>query len=196
HTLASAVHAGRWAERNQYLGAELRGKTLGILGLGDIGRRVAELATALGMHVVYWSRASSDARYQALALPELLAKADVISLHAALTPATHHLIGAAELEQLKPHAILINTARGGLIDQDALREALARGRLGYFAADVLDPEPPEPGDPLLTSERTLITPHTAALTDQTYRAMCLSTAGNVLAILRGEEPQERSIYRR
>ena len=178
------------------MGAELRGKTLGIVGLGDIGRRVAELASAFQMHVAYWSRASADERYQSLALPDLLAEADVVSLHLALTPETRHIIGAAELGRMRPGAILVNTARGGLIDPAALRVVLLEGHLGYFAADVLDTEPPPPDDPLLASERVLLTPHTAALTDQTYRAMCVSTARNVLAILRGEAPQEKSVFRR
>jgi D-3-phosphoglycerate dehydrogenase / 2-oxoglutarate reductase len=193
--VAAAVHAGRWDVRNQYMGLELRGKTLGIIGLGDIGRRVAELAEAFQMRVVYWSRSSREPRYEAMELPDLLASADVVSLHTALTAETRQLIGAAELARMKPDAILINTARGALIDQAALRVALERGQIGLFAADVLDPEPPELGEALLTSERTLITPHIAAITDVTYEAMCVSTARNVLAILRGEPPQAQSIYR-
>jgi D-3-phosphoglycerate dehydrogenase len=195
YQMADAVHAGRWEVRNQYMGLELRGKTLGIIGLGDIGRRVAQLAEAFQMRVVYWSRSSREPRYEALALPELLASADVVSLHTALTAETRQLIGAVELASMKPDAILINTARGALIDQAALRVALERSQIGLFAADVLDPEPPELGEALLTSERTLITPHIAAITDVTYEAMCVSTARNVLAILRGEPPQAQSIYR-
>jgi phosphoglycerate dehydrogenase-like enzyme len=195
YPIADAVHAGHWAARDQYMGQELRGKTLGIVGLGAIGRRVAELGEAFQMRVSYWSRSSREPRYTALALPELLASADVISLHSALTATTRHLIGAAELALMKPSAILINTARGGLIDQAALRAALERGQIGLFAADVLDPEPPAGDEALLTNERTLITPHIAAITDITYQAMCVSTASNVLAILRGEPPQAQAVYR-
>lgn len=195
YTLAEAVRDGRWSVRDQYLGGELRGRTLGIVGLGAIGRRVAELAGAFGMRVLYWSRSSTDARYVRRALPALLAESDIVSLHVALTAETKHLIGADQLGQMKPGAILINTARGALIDQHALRAVLAEERLGYFAADVLDGEPPAPDDPLLRSDRVLLTPHTAALTDQTYEAMCVSTARNVLTILRGETPEEGAIFR-
>jgi D-3-phosphoglycerate dehydrogenase / 2-oxoglutarate reductase len=192
--LSDNVYAGRWSVRNQYGGLELRGKTLGILGLGAIGQRVAELASAFQMRVIYWNRTPVTTALQAVSFAELLATADILSLHTALTPTTRHIIGAAELAQCKPGALLINTARGGLIDQVALYAALQSGQIGYFAADVLDPEPPTVGEALLQHEHTLITPHVAAITDLTYRAVCVSTAQNVLAILRGEEPQAESIY--
>jgi phosphoglycerate dehydrogenase-like enzyme len=95
---------------------------------------------------------------------------------------------------MKPGAILVNTARGGIVDQQALRAALARGGLGGFAADVLESEPPEQGEPLLSDPRVLITPHIAALTDRTYRAICVETAANVLAILRGQPPDPQSLF--
>jgi D-3-phosphoglycerate dehydrogenase / 2-oxoglutarate reductase len=193
--LANAVAHSDWAARDGYEGVELRGKTLGILGLGDIGRRVAALASAFGMSIVYWSQRSRDERYTALSFDEVLGVADVVSVHAALTPETRHLLGARELALLKPGAILVNTARGGIIDQQALLAALDEGRLRAFAADVLADEPPAPDDPLLGHPRALITPHVAAITDVTYRAMCVSTAHNVLALLRGEEPDPRSLYR-
>ncbi len=110
-TLAAAVAAGDWAIRNGYSGTELAGKTLGIVGMGSIGRRVATLATALGLKVVYWSQTSRDERFPLLPLSDLLAVADVVSLHLALTPATRHLIDAAALARMKPGALLINTAR-------------------------------------------------------------------------------------
>ena len=192
--IANAVTAGDWAVRDSYQGSELAGKTLGVIGLGAIGRRVAELATAFGMHVVSWSRASYDSRYPARPFRELLATADIVSLHIALTPETRHLIGATELALMQPGALLINTARGGLIDQQALADALEQRRLGAFATDVLDPEPPAASERLLHSENVLITPHIAALTDTTYRAMCVRTATNVLAILRGEQPEAAALY--
>jgi D-3-phosphoglycerate dehydrogenase len=192
--IAEAVHSGDWGARNGYSGVELAGKTLGIVGLGQIGRRVAEMGAALGMRVVTWSRASRG-EYPALPLEELLREADIISLHVALTPATRHLIGAAALAQVKPEAILINTARGGIVDQQALRAALAQDRLGGFAADVLESEPPGQDEPLLRDPRVLITPHIAALTDRTYRAICVETAANVLAVLRGQPPDPQSLFR-
>jgi phosphoglycerate dehydrogenase-like enzyme len=194
HQVADAVDNNHWDARDGYRGIELTGKTLGVLGLGAIGRRVAELAEAFGMRVVTWSRASRAPRFPALAFDEVLQQADVISLHIALTPSTRHLIGARELAMMQPDALLINTARGGLIDQAALADALERGALGYFAADVLDPEPPSSTERLLRNSRTLLTPHIAALTDVTYRTMCVRTAANVLAVLRGDEPERNSVY--
>jgi phosphoglycerate dehydrogenase-like enzyme len=191
---AAAVHAGNWAVRDGYSSTELNGKILGIIGMGAIGRRVAALAETFGMQIVAWTRSGDTAGYPLLPLVDVLHAADLVSLHVALTPATHHMIGATELTLMKPGALLINTARGALIDQAALAAALERGTPGYFASDVLDPEPPHAGEPLLASERTLITPHVAAITETTYRAMCVRTASNVLAVLRGEAPEAASVY--
>ncbi|MDQ2996528.1 MAG: phosphoglycerate dehydrogenase [Chloroflexota bacterium] len=191
---AAAVHTGNWAVRDGYGSTELNGKTLGIIGMGAIGRRVAALATAFGMQIVAWTRSGNTAGYPSLSLADVLRAADLLSLHVALTPATRHMIGAAELALMKPGAVLINTARGALIDQAALATALERGTPGYFASDVLDPEPPDASEPLLSSQRTLITPHIAAITDTTYRAMCVRTVSNVLAVLRGEAPEAASVY--
>jgi phosphoglycerate dehydrogenase-like enzyme len=191
--LANAVHQGNWAVRDGYTGMELAGRTLGVLGMGRIGRRVAELAQAIGMQVVGWSRSGRGPGLMQ-ALNEVLRSADVISLHVALTPETRGLIGRRELALMRPGAILINTARGALIDQAALRDALAAGRLAGFAADVLDGEPPDPHDALLADDRVLITPHSAALTDRTYREICVRTAANVLAVLRGQAPEPESLF--
>lgn len=182
-TLASAVKAGNWAVRNHYEGHDLYGKTLGIIGMGAIGQRVAALATAFGMAVCYWNRTPKALPYLQVELPTLLQQADVVSIHSALGPETHHLLNAHALSLLKPTALLINTARGAIIDPAALRAALAANRLAGFGADVLDQEPPDPTEPLLTHERVLITPHTSALTAETYRAMCIQTVQNVLAVL-------------
>lgn len=181
--LAGAVQSGNWMMRNNYAGNDLYGKILGIIGMGAIGQRVASLATAFGMEVIYWNRTSKALPYRQVALPELLQQADVVSIHGALAAETHHLLGAYELALLKPTALLINTARGAIIDTAALRDAMLGQRLAGFGADVLEQEPPDPADPLLTHERVLITPHTAALTAETYRAMCIQTVQNVLAVL-------------
>lgn len=200
---ARAVAAGRWEERGRYRGDELDGLTLGIVGFGNIGQRVAVLASAFGMRVLvaaHPSRPGASARaeerdsYPRLPLRELLASADVVTLHVPLTPATRHMIGAAELARMKPDALLVNTARGALVDMPALRSALARGALGGFAADVLDIEPPAPDDPLLTVENVLLTPHVASLTNATYRTLCRFTAENVDRVLRGEPPDPRSVF--
>jgi len=191
--VAQAVHQGNWAIRNGYEGIELAGKTLGIVGFGQIGRRVAELGRSLGMQVVVWSRSGSGP-YPALALDELLGTADVVSLHVALTPETRHLINAEALRKMRPGALLINTARGAIVDEQALQDALSEGRLGGFAADVLEEEPPKAGNTILAHPHTIITPHIAALTETTYRRICVETAANVLAVLRGETPAEGSVY--
>jgi phosphoglycerate dehydrogenase-like enzyme len=190
---ARAVAEGRWEERGSYAGDEACGKTLGIVGYGAIGKRVARIAVALGMEVIVAERTGLSCEHATLPLPELLRRADFVSLHLPLTEATRGLIGAAELALMKPGACLINTARGSLVDQKALTAALASGRLGGFAADVLDPEPPAPHDPILRSDRVLITPHVASLTASTYRELCLLTACNVLAVLRGETVEPRFV---
>lgn len=192
--LDAQVKAGHWNARNGYEGVELNGKTLGVIGLGSIGTRVAQIGQALGMQVIYWSRRTRDARFAYRALDRLLSEADVVSLHVALSEETRGLIGARELALMKPGAILVNTARGGLIDQRALTQALCNGRIGAFAADVLAQQPPAPDDPLLRCERVTLTPHVAGLTDRTYRDVCLFCARNVLAVLRGESPDPRSLY--
>ncbi len=194
---ARAVAAGRWEERARYRGDELAGLTLGIVGFGSIGRRVATLATAFGMHVLaaaHRARPEAPDPYPRLPLRELLASSDIVTLHVPLRPATRNLHGAAELACMKRGALLVNTARGELVDTAALRAALARGALGGFAADVLDVEPPRPDDPLLASEKVLLTPHVASLTAASYRALCRFTAENVVRVLRGETPDPRSVF--
>lgn len=194
---ANQVAAGRWEDRGSYAGNEIRGLVLGVLGFGAIGQRVAKLADAFGMRVVVLAHRdrSVPAPYEAASLSEVLRVADVVTLHLPLTPATKGLLGASELAAMKAGAFLVNTARGALIDGAALRAALAAGRLGGFAADVLEQEPPAPNDPLLRGGRVLLTPHVASLTALTYRAMCVDTARNVAAILSGESPDARSLFR-
>jgi phosphoglycerate dehydrogenase-like enzyme len=194
---AVAVAAGRWEERSRYQGNEIRGLVLGILGFGNVGKRVAQLAEVFGMRVLVASHGGRDvpAPYAAAPLAEVLRTADVVTLHLPLTPTTRQLLGEAQLASMKPGAFLVNTARGALIDAPALHRALANGHLGGFAADVLEVEPPAADDPLLASPRTLLTPHTASLTALTYRAMCVDTATNVLAILRGQAPAPHSVFR-
>lgn len=192
--LSGAVADGRWEVRAGYDGTELKGKKLGVVGLGAIGRRVAALAEAFGMHIRYYNRSAREVPYERLPLEELLKESDVVSVHLRLTEGTRHLMGGRELALTKPGALLINTSRGAVIDQCALAAALQEGRLGGFAADVLEEEPPDPSEGLLKSERVLITPHVAALTEDTYREMCVRTAKNVLAVLRGGQPERESVY--
>jgi D-3-phosphoglycerate dehydrogenase len=192
--LNANVKAGKWAVRNGYEGVELNGKTLGVVGLGNIGARVAQSGQAFGMRVIYWSRTARNERFVYRDLDDLLCEVDVISLHVALSDATVGMIGARELALMKPTAILVNTARGALIDQAALAVALEEGKLGAFAADVLAQQPPDPNDPLLKCERVTLTPHVAGLTDRTYRDVCLFCTQNVLAVIQGEAPDKSAAF--
>ncbi len=186
-----AVKHNQWNFRNTYAGDEIRGKTLGILGMGNIGKKVARLADAFGMKVIHCPHP-----YPARTLDELLKQSDIISLHLPLTPETRNLIDRAALEKMKPSALLINTARGGIIDQAALTEALKNNRIGGFAADVLTTEPPSENDPLPSLPNVLITPHSASLTTRTYNEMCVITVKNTLALLAGEAIEDRFIFNR
>ncbi|MBX5440221.1 MAG: D-glycerate dehydrogenase [Solirubrobacteraceae bacterium] len=174
-----AVRAGAWRtwEPAGWLGLELRGATLGIVGAGRIGRAVARRAEGFGMEVVT-SRPAP--------LEELLERSDVVSLHVPLTDATRHLIDAAALARMKPGAILVNTARGGVVDQRAVAQALRDGRLGAAALDVTDPEPLPPDDPLLDAPNLLVVPHIGSATHATRARMADMAVDNLLAALAGE----------
>ncbi|MDG1580161.1 2-hydroxyacid dehydrogenase [Pseudomonas sp. GOM6] len=163
-----AVRNGAWQRASQFCLLdfpiiELQGKTLGILGHGELGGAFARLAEALGMRVLYGALPGRPPRADRLPLSELLPQVDALSLHCPLTEQTRHLIGAAELALLKPQALLLNTARGGLIDEQALADCLRAGHLGGAAFDVLSEEPPRHGNPLLANDipRLIITPHNA-----------------------------------
>ena len=173
------------------LGSDLRGKRLGIVGLGNIGARVAERARAFGMGIAYANRreAPAAATLGAVRLPlaELLASSDVVSLHCPLTPETRHLIGAAELALMKPSAVLVNTARGPVVDEAALAAALAGGEIRAAALDVYEREPRvEPA--LLELENVVLTPHLGSATVETRTAMAELAAGNAIAVVAGEAP--------
>ncbi len=173
------VREGRWStwEPADLLGLELSGATLAIVGAGRIGRAVGRRAAAFGMHVVEVGRHDD--------LHAALAGADVVSLHAPLTPATRHLIDAAALATMRPGAILVNTARGQLVDQVALAAALHRGHLRAAALDVTDPEPLAADDPLLRAPNLIVLPHIGSATDRTREAMTERAARNLVAALAG-----------
>lgn len=196
---AVQVRAGCWEDRKDYQGEELRGLTLGIVGFGNIGRRVAQLAEAFSMKILIAtnpeSKSTPDPKYTYLPLDEVLAAADIVTLHLPLTESTNGLLDAGRLQQMKRGALLINTSRGALIDMAALQVALESRHIGGFAADVLDVEPPDASNPLLKQENVILTPHVASLTSATYRKICIFTAENVVKVLNGEEPVTRSIYR-
>jgi D-3-phosphoglycerate dehydrogenase len=174
--LDDAVKAGKWSVRDGYLGTELRGKRLGVVGLGAIGRRVAVLGSALDMDVVYWSPSSRDDNHGWLELDELLATSDVVQVCIALAAGTRQLLDNRRLSLMHPGALLVNTSRGAVIDHNALVAAIVEGRLGGYATDVWDPEPPPADDIARLGDRLLATPHVAAITDVTYRDMCVRTA--------------------
>jgi D-3-phosphoglycerate dehydrogenase len=190
------VKEGRWKERGNYIGDELHGKTLGVLGMGNIGKKVARIAEALGMEVFYWSAYQESVSYTMLSFEEILKKSDVITIHLPLTSDTENLISQEAFDQMKTGAILINTARGKIIDQESLINALNSGKLGGFGADVLADEPPKSDEPLVTHPNTLITAHVGSLTKTTYTKMCTMTVENTLAILQGKEPMENCIFNR
>lgn len=181
----AAVRSGAWNVRNRFDTVELDGKLLLLAGFGRIGRRVAELAKAFGMAVTAFDPfvpADVMARHgvrPAADLPAALATADYVSLHmpgAANAP----VIGAAELAAMKPGAILINAARGGLVDEAALDAALREGRLAGAGLDVFAAEPPAPDNPLLANERVLLSPHAAGLTAECAARMAVASVQNVL----------------
>ena len=192
----AAVKNNHWSYRNSYQGDEIRGKTLGIIGMGNIGKRVAQLAKAFGMQVVYWDRSPKSSDYPFLTMDDLFAQADIITIHLPLTALTRDLLSKPAFEQMRPHTLLINTARGELIDQNALVWALQEKRIGGFASDVLAIEPPDKGHPLLGMPNALITPHSASLTARTYNAMCVLSVRNALAVLSGGPLESRYIFNR
>jgi len=181
--LDGAVRAGDWAARGGPAGLDLAGRRLGIIGLGRIGRRFGALAQALGMEVCAWSRHSRDPRFPQRPLPSLLAGSDVVSLHLSLAEETRGFLGAERLAAMKPGAILINVARGALLDEPALAAALASGRLRGAGLDVLAQEPPPTDHPLLQLPQVVLTPHTGALTEGAYRLACLQVASAVVRYL-------------
>ena len=180
-----AVRTGAWNVRNRFETVELDGKTLLLLGFGRIGRRVAELAQAFGMAVTAYDpfvTPDTMARHgvkPAADLHKALSTADYVSLHMPGSP-QGALIGAAELAVMKRSAILINAARGGLVDELALDKALREGRLLGAGLDVLTSEPPPPDHPLLGNDRVLISPHSAGLTDECAARMAVASVQNVI----------------
>ncbi|MEX2541464.1 MAG: hydroxyacid dehydrogenase [Trueperaceae bacterium] len=188
------VHAGHW-DRQAAIGFELKGRTLGIVGLGDIGSRVGRRAQALGMRLLASdpalgpeSPAVRELGARLVPLAELLAEADVVSLHAPLLPSTLGMIGSETLALMKPGGYLINTARGELVDERALASVLRDGRLAGAALDVRDPEPPGASDPLKGLRNVLLTPHIAGVTEESLRRACTHVAEDVLRVLSGERP--------
>ncbi len=190
---AIANREGRWSRNPDFCywdfpHMELSGKLFGIIGLGNIGQRVAAIAHAFGMRVCACTSKSENqlpSYVEKKSMEEILSACDVISLHCPLTPDTHHLINSQTLQQMKPSAILINTGRGPLIDDQAVADALAEGRLAAFCADVLTEEPPKATNPLLAQPNAFTTPHIAwASTEARIRLLHIAI-DNVRSFLSG-----------
>ncbi|MFN7135368.1 MAG: NAD(P)-dependent oxidoreductase, partial [Myxococcales bacterium] len=176
-----------------WFGAQLAGSTLGIVGLGRIGRAVAERARAFGMRVLYTGRTRHEALEPALqvswrSLDALLAESDYLSLHCPLTPATRHLVDAAALARMKRTAVLVNTARGPLVDEEALARALHDGRIGGAGLDVFEDEP-RVHPLLLTAPNAVLVPHIGTSTLPTRVAMADRAVADVLRVLDGDAPR-------
>ncbi len=186
----AALAAGRWT-REQFIGTELSGKVLGVVGLGKIGSEVARRVLAFGMQVTAYDPYVTEDRARRLgvqlgAWEEVLTQCDVLTLHTPLGRDTEALIGPDELAAMKPGALLVNCARGGLVDEAALLAALQSGQIGGAALDVFAQEPPPSQFPLLAHPRVVVTPHLGASTVEAQRSIAVDIADQVLAALRGE----------
>jgi D-3-phosphoglycerate dehydrogenase len=184
----ASMRDGRWERMDTVY---LSGKTLGVIGAGDIGGAVAGLGRALGMEVVAWTPHPSPERAERLgvrflALDDLLATADAVSIHVKLTDQTRGLIGARELARMRPGALLVNTARGPVVDAAALKAALDSGHLGGAGLDVFAEEPLPADDPLLACEQVVLTPHCADTTPEGVDLLNGGAVDNILAFLRGD----------
>ncbi|MDP9236584.1 MAG: D-glycerate dehydrogenase [Chloroflexota bacterium] len=185
------VRDGRWRtwDPNLLLGHDVHGATLGIVGFGAIGQAVARRAQGFGMRILYASRRQHGdllPATQRATLDDLLKQSDVVSLHVPLTAETAHFIGARELRLMKPAAFLINTARGGVLDQAALVAALSEGRIAGAGLDVAEVEPVPPGDPLLSAPNLVLLPHIGSASHATRERMASMAVDNCLAGLRAE----------
>jgi glyoxylate reductase len=189
------VRSGQWTtwSPSVLLGNDVHGATLGIIGLGGVGVAMARRGIGFGMRVLYHSRTrkprlEQDLGLIAAELPHLLAESDFVSLHVPLSGETRSLIGADELSAMKPKAILINTARGGVVDQDALVAALQSGAIAAAGLDVTDPEPLEVGHPLMRLDNVVLAPHIASASYETRSQMAMMAVTNCLDALDGKMP--------
>lgn len=188
------TRAGRWADRLDHMGMGVTGRTLGVIGLGNIGREVFQLAAPFGMrHVGHdpfvTPAAAADAGIEWLELDDLLRTADVVCICCALSPATLHLINADRIALMKPTAYLINVARGPIVDQQALTAALQKRRIQGAGLDVFEQEPIDPGDPLLTLENVIVTPHALCWTDECVAGNGRGACESILDVAAGRVPR-------
>jgi phosphoglycerate dehydrogenase-like enzyme len=183
-----AAREGRWQTT---LGIGLKGKTLGLLGLGRLGGQVARVAQAFGMEVIAWSENLTAERALAeratlVDKATLFARADIVSIHVVLSARTRGIVGAAELERMKPTAFLVNTSRGPVVDEAALLDALRRRRIAGAALDVFEPEPLAKSHPLLALDNVVVTPHLGYVTEENYRLIYEHAVEDIRAFLDGQ----------
>lgn len=176
---------GNWEARNSYRAQELHGKTLGVIGLGAIGRRVAEFARPIGMSVIAYDPFVDETQIpdfveRVFALKDLLVKSDFVSIHVPLTEATRNMIGKEELEIMKPTSFLINLSRGSVVDEEALYKALVEGKIAGAALDVFEKEPPDCNNPIFSLENVVVTPHMAGLTKESSERVAILAVKNVI----------------
>ena len=182
-----------FAARSDHMGVGLAGRTLGSVGIGNIGAEMFRLAQPLGMRFMaadpYADKAvAAELGVELADLETVFRQADVLAVNCPLTPATHHLVNAERLAAMKPTAFLINTARGPIVDQAALTQALQQGRLAGAGLDVFDPEPPDAADPLLQLDNVIVTPHALCWTDQCFAGIGASDVASVLDVRSGRVP--------
>lgn len=168
-TMHQIMREGGWQVMQ---GMELKGKTLGLVGLGGIGREMARLGTGIGLDVIAYNRSPvSDPPVPMVTIDDVLARSDIVSLHLGLNDSTRHFLDRARLQKLKPRAILVNTARAGVVDEAALADLLRSGHIGHYATDVFAQEPPRPDDPLRTLDRVTLTAHSGYNTPEAAMTM-------------------------
>ena len=189
----SRVHAGQWSMPSVVPIHRLRGTTLGLVGFGRIPQLVAPRAQAFGITVVAAdpfmpAEVMTRANVESVSFDDLIARSDYISIHAPLTPQTHHLFDSGVFARMKPTAYLVNTARGPLVDERALADALAAGRIAGAALDVVEQEPPAPGSPLLACANLILTPHTAFYSEESLVDLQRKATEEVVRVLRGQVP--------
>lgn len=187
------LRKGNWLIRDAGKAVELAGRKVGIIGVGAIGRLVAQLCSAIGMECIGYSHSHNRSKVEAAGceycenLDDLLSECDVITLHVPLKGNTRHLLGAREISLMKKNAILINTSRGAVVDEQALADALNANRIAAAGIDVFSTEPITMDNPLLRAKNIVLTPHNAALTKEALRNMCVDCAKGCAAICQGEK---------
>ncbi|MCK4824268.1 hydroxyacid dehydrogenase [bacterium] len=195
--LDARIREGYWDKPN-YRGVELFNKTLGLIGFGRIGRRVKELVAPLQMKVLVYDPILESSEIpgdviRVEKLEELLKSSDIVSLHCPLTDQTRHLISKNELRAMKKTAWLINTARGEVVDEEALIESLEKGEITAAGIDTFNKEPPEDINRICNAGKIILSPHIAGITEESFKKMVIDTAKNIITILEGKEPDRRCV---